>query len=121
MNATAEAPFRLPEQPLESDIVAKYFRGLGDTTRMRILEALATGERSVGELVELLGEPQPKVSNHLACLRGCGFVDGRREHRTVHYRVADPRVLEMMELARSLLLDNAEHVAVCRTIDAERC
>jgi ArsR family transcriptional regulator, cadmium/lead-responsive transcriptional repressor len=121
MNATAEAPFRFPERPLESDIVAKYFRGLGDPTRMRILEALGTGERSVGELVELLVEPQPKVSNHLACLRWCGFVDSRREHRSVYYRVADKRVLQMIELARGLLLDNAEHVAACRTIDAERC
>src|ERR687892_2687443 len=114
MSATAEAPFRLPERPLESDIVAKYFRGLGDATRMRILETLASGERSVGKLVGLLGEPQPKVSNHLACLRWCGFVDSRRDHRTVYYRVADPRVLEMIELARSLLADNAEHVAACR-------
>lgn len=121
MNATAEAPFRLPEQPLEAEMLAKYFRGFGDPTRMRILEALATGERSVGELVELLGEPQPKVSNHLGCLRWCGFVDSRREHRTVYYRVADGRVLEMIELAHGLLLANAEHVAACRTIDAGRC
>ena len=76
------------------------------------------GERSVGELVDLVGEPQPKVSNHLACLRWCGFVDGRREHRTVYYRIADRHVLEMIELARGLLQDNAEHVAACRTIDA---
>jgi DNA-binding transcriptional ArsR family regulator len=117
MTASAEAPFRLPEQPLESDIVAKYFRGLGDATRMRILDALGTGERSVGELVELLDQPQPKVSNHLACLRWCGFVDSRREYRTVYYRVADPRVLEIVALARGLLADNAEHVAACRTID----
>ena len=121
MNATAEAPFRLPERPLQSDIVAKYFRGLGEVTRMRILEALGTGERSVGELIELLGEPQPKVSNHLACLRWCGFVNSRREHRTVYYRVADGRVLEIIALAHGLLLDNAEHVAACRTIDAGRC
>jgi DNA-binding transcriptional ArsR family regulator len=117
MRATAEAPFRLPEQPLESEMLAKYFRGFGDATRMRILEALGTGERSVGELVELLREPQPKVSNHLACLRWCGFVESRREHRTVYYRVADRRVLKLIELARSLLADNAEHVAACRRID----
>jgi DNA-binding transcriptional ArsR family regulator len=99
--------------------VAKYFRGLGDATRMRILELLTDGERSVGELVELLGEPQPKVSNHLACLRWCRFVDSRREYRTVYYQVADPRVLEIIRLARALLSDNAEHVAACRTIDGE--
>ena len=111
------APFHLPEQPLEVDIVAKYFRGFGDPTRLRILEALKDGERSVGQLAELLDLPQPKVSAHLACLRWCGFVETRREYRTVHYRIADSRVLRMLELAHSLLENNAEHVAACRHID----
>jgi ArsR family transcriptional regulator, cadmium/lead-responsive transcriptional repressor len=119
MASTMEAPFQLPDQPVEVDIVAKYFRGLGDPTRLRILEALTEGERSVGELVEIVCAPQPKVSSHLACLRWCGFVESRREFRTVHYRVADDRVRAMITLARSLLEDNAEHVAACRTIDAD--
>jgi DNA-binding transcriptional ArsR family regulator len=114
-----EAPFRLPEAPARSDLVAKYFRGLGDPTRVRILELLRDeGELSVGELVERLGEPQPKVSNHLACLRWCGFIEAKREHRTVFNRVADQRVVEMLDLAHALLDDNAEHVAVCCQIDA---
>jgi DNA-binding transcriptional ArsR family regulator len=121
MATITEAPFHLPARPVETDIVAKYFRGFGDPTRLRILEALAEGERSVGELVELLRAPQPKVSAHLACLRWCGFVESRREHRTVYYRVADRRVLRMLELAHSLLEDNAEHVAACRRIDGRSC
>src|SRR5207237_1128480 len=83
-----EAPFRLPEMPVEADLVAKYFRGLGEPTRLRILELLRDeGELSVGELVKRLGVPQPKVSNHLACLRWCGFIEARREHRH-HARLA---------------------------------
>jgi ArsR family transcriptional regulator, cadmium/lead-responsive transcriptional repressor len=112
-----EAPFQLPAQPRDVDLLAKYFRGFGDPTRLRILELLADGERSVGELVELIGVPQPKVSSHLACLRWCGFVESRREYRTVYYRVADARVLDVIALARALLAGNAEHVAACRTID----
>lgn len=113
-----EAPFRLPESPARSDLVAKYFRGLGDPTRVRILELLRDeGELSVGTLVERLGQPQPKVSNHLACLRWCGFVTVRREHRTVYNRIADKRVVEMLDLAHALLADNAEHVAACCRID----
>ena len=109
-----EAPFRLPEAPARSDLVAKYFRGLGDPTRVKILELLRDeGELSVGELVERLGEPQPKVSNHLACLRWCGFIEARREHRTVYNRIADKRVVKMLDLAHALLADNAEHVAAC--------
>src|SRR5919109_3859105 len=113
-----DAPFRLPETPARGDLVAKYFRGLGDQTRLRILELLCDeGELSVGQLVERLGQPQPKVSNHLACLRWCGFIEARREHRTVYNRIADKRVLKMLELAHALLADNEEHVAACCRID----
>lgn len=115
--ALANAPFRLPDAPGEADLLAKYFRVLGDRTRLRILELIADQERSVGELVALLGEPQTKVSNHLACLRWCGFVTTRREHRTIHYRVADDRVSAVIELGRALLNDNAEHVAACGRVD----
>src|SRR3989441_7187287 len=107
-----EAPFRLPEAPVETDVVAKYFRGLGEPTRLRILELLRDeGELSVGELVQRLGVPQPKVSNHLACLRWCGFIEARREHRVVFNRVADKRVLKMLELAHAVLAENEEHGA----------
>jgi DNA-binding transcriptional ArsR family regulator len=113
-----EGPFRLPVAPARSDLVAKYFRGFGDPTRVRILELLRDeGELTVGELVERLALPQPKVSNHLACLRWCGFLEARREHRTVYNRIADERVGMMLDLADSLLADNAEHVAACCRID----
>jgi len=67
-----EAPFRLPEAPPANDLVAKYFRGLAIPTRVRILELLATGASSPSRAGRAAREPQPKVSNHLACLRWCG-------------------------------------------------
>ena len=116
------APFALPERPTELDLVAKYFKVLSDSTRVRILKLLEErGELSVSELVEALGESQPKVSNHLACLRWCGFVHTRREHPSVLYRVADERVLAVLALGRALLGDNAEHVAACRRVDGKGC
>ena len=112
------SPFRLPSPPLPTQLVAKYFRGLGDPIRLRILELLRDeAELSVGELVARLCLPQPQVSNHLACLRWCGFVEGRREGRTVFNRIADQRVEAMLELAQSLLADNADHVAACCQIE----
>jgi DNA-binding transcriptional ArsR family regulator len=108
------APFRLPAAPGRTDLVAKYFRALGDPTRLRLLGLLrAEGELSAGELGRRLGQPQPKVSNHLACLRWCGFVTTRRQHRVVYYRLADQRVVALLELADALLDDNADHVAAC--------
>ena len=120
-SAVSTAPFRLPAAPARVDLVAKYFRGLGDPSRLRILELLRReGELSVGELVQRLRLPQPKVSNHLACLRWCGFIEARREGRIVYNRIADPRVAAMLELAESLLADNGEHVAACCEIERPR-
>ena len=101
------------------DVLAKYFRAFADPTRLTILELVAESERSVGELVSATGQSQPKVSNHLACLRWCGFVATRREHRFVYYSIADSRVSELLALAHGLLEDNAEHVACCGVLDAE--
>ncbi|HWI07742.1 MAG TPA: metalloregulator ArsR/SmtB family transcription factor [Solirubrobacteraceae bacterium] len=116
------APFALPHPLTPPDLLAKYFKVFADATRVRILELLEDrGELSVGELVERLGLSQPKVSNHLACLRWCGFVISRREHPSVYYRVADQRVLGMLALGRALLADNAEHVAACERVTARGC
>jgi len=118
MTTLDAAPFRISESPAPAELLGKYFRGLGDPTRLRLLELLGAGEEySVGELVERVGVAQPAVSRHLGCLRWCGFVVSRREHRTVYYRLADPRVSELLGIGRALLADNAEHVAACGVID----
>ena len=120
--AIADSPFELSSAPTEPELLAKYFRVFADPSRVRILELLeAEGELAVGELVERLELPQPSVSNHLACLRWCGFVDTRREHRTVYNRIADRKVSRAIALARELLGRTAEHVAACRTVDGEPC
>jgi DNA-binding transcriptional ArsR family regulator len=118
MTTLAESPFRLSDEPTRPELLAKYFRALGDPTRLRILQLLVAGEHSVGELVERLGKSQSYVSNHLACLRWCGFVETRREHRVVYYRVADDRISTIVALADDLLEGNAEHLACCSRVDS---
>jgi len=66
------------------------FQALGDRTRLRVLNLLATGEICVCFLVEVLGEPQPKISRHLAYLRREGLVEARRDGKWIHYRLAQP-------------------------------
>src|SRR5205807_5360225 len=102
LTALRDPPFSLPETPLDTELVAKYFRALGDPTRLRILELVAHEELSVGELVRRVGRPQPRVSEHLACLRWCGLVTSRREHRTIYYQASDERVASMIATAREL-------------------
>ncbi|MGH2892176.1 MAG: ArsR/SmtB family transcription factor, partial [Solirubrobacteraceae bacterium] len=102
----AAAPFVLADAPSRGVIVAKYFRGLGDPTRLQILRLLdREGELAAGELVRHIGLPQATVSTHLGCLRWCGFVSTRREQRSVIYRLADPLVSELVTLAEALLED----------------
>jgi DNA-binding transcriptional ArsR family regulator len=102
-----------------AELLARLFHGLADPTRMRIVQLLLAGERNVGELVAALGAPQGRISSHLMCLRWCGFVTTRRAGKYVYYRVADPRVVELVQLAQQLLIDNAQAVASCRIIDRE--
>jgi DNA-binding transcriptional ArsR family regulator len=111
MSIPMDGPFRLSPDATDVELLAKYFRGFGDPTRLRILALVAEQERSVGELVNFLKQPQPKVSNHLACLRWCGFVTAERRGKRVFYRVSDARVTEVIALTRTLLDGNAEHVA----------
>ncbi len=96
--------------------LARYFRVLGDPTRLRIIEVLLERERTVSELVEFVGAPQSRVSNHLACLRWCRFVESERRGRTVVYRVADEGVLRILELATALAEPNCDHLAACKRI-----
>jgi DNA-binding transcriptional ArsR family regulator len=94
-------------------IVAKFFHGLSDLTRLKIVEHLLEGEMNVSELVAVLGVPQAQVSNHLACLRWCGYVESRRDGRFVYYRVADPRVRQLLDLAREVIADHAAAIWSC--------
>ncbi len=111
MSPLAEA---LPRQEIEQlQLSAKFFRGLGDPTRLKILELLLEREHRVTEMVNLLKVPQGRLSNHLACLSWCGYVTTTRQGRNRYYRVADKRVRKILELARDMVANNAEHIWAC--------
>jgi ArsR family transcriptional regulator len=84
--------------PEALDLVAERFRVLGEPMRLRLLDALRTGERSVSELVERTGASQANVSKHLALLHGTGLVSRRREGTTVYYTLADPSIFQLCDL-----------------------
>ena len=104
----------------EMCLLARFFNGFANSTRLSILLLLAQrGEMKVGELVNELEAPQPRVSDHLRCLAWCGYVEVRREGRNAYYSVADERVLEVLKLGESLLRDNLEHVQGCDDTQGE--
>ncbi|HVC34365.1 MAG TPA: metalloregulator ArsR/SmtB family transcription factor [Chloroflexota bacterium] len=102
-----------------TEIRSRFFRALGDPKRLKILELLLDGEKSVGEIVDHLQASQGRVSNHLACLRWCGFVTTRRAGKFVYYQLADLRIREIVRLADAVIGDNASAIASCTRIAAD--
>lgn len=101
------------EVPDAVAVTSRFFSGLADPTRLAIVEFLLARPRAVGEIVAALGLRQNRVSNALACLKWCGYVEGRREGRQVWYSVPDPRVRTLVGLAHTIVADHAEALASC--------
>ncbi|GIH03474.1 mercury resistance operon repressor MerR [Rhizocola hellebori] len=108
----------LPATPDGVDTMAKFFRALGDPTRLRLLEFLLYEEHSVTECVEYIGLSQGRISTHLACLADCGYIQVRRTGRHAFYRVTDARVAELVTLAQAFAQDNCDALAACQRISA---
>jgi DNA-binding transcriptional ArsR family regulator len=81
---------------------AAFFRALAHPVRIRILELLVRGERSVQELQEALGVDQPVVSQQLAVLRATNIVSGKKEGVSVRYAVRDPLIANLLDTARQI-------------------
>lgn len=80
------------------DLIAARFRLLGEPLRLKLLAALASGERNVGELVTLTGAGQPNVSKHLSALTQSGLVRRHKVGTSIYYAVADPTVLTLCDV-----------------------
>ena len=110
-------PRSKPAELAESDeILMKFFKGLGDPTRIRIVEALLENERNVSELIKLVAAPQSNISNHLACLKWCGYITSRKEGTSIYYQITDERVKKIVALARQIIADHAENLYTCTRI-----
>lgn len=105
--------------PTDRSAAARFFRVLGDPTRLQILELLEHGELSVGEMVAATGQPQPRVSTHLACLRHCGFVSTERRGKEILYRLELRGVDRIVDRAVPVLEPIAERLATCSRISPD--
>lgn len=100
------------------EVKATLFRVLGHPARVRILELLREGERSVGALQVELELDSGGTSQHLSALRRIGLVESRREGTSVYYRVDDPRVFELLDAGRAIVgRQLAEHESMLRELD----
>lgn len=94
-----------------ADVLARFGHALSDPTRSRVLLALREGPAYPAELAEMLGVSRTKMSNHLACLRGCGLVVAVPEGRRTRYELAEPK------LAHAL----GDLLGVVLTVDPQAC
>jgi len=99
---TVERELGLPISVLKADM----FRALSHPARIRILEVLSTGERSVGEMQPEIGIELSHLSQQLAVLRRAGLVATRKEGQSVYYTVKDPLVTELLRVAKQLLISS---------------
>lgn len=98
------------------DALARFGHALSDSTRARVLLALRQSPQYPAELADELGVSRTKLSNHLACLRGCGLVVATPEGRRTRYELADSSIARALDdLARTVLAVDPLHCAEATT------
>jgi len=104
---------------LHAEVLTRFGHALSDPTRTRLLLALREGPGYPSELAEQLEVTRQKLSNHLACLRGCGLVVAVPEGRRSRYELADPRLAHALGDLLGVVL--AVDRAACATAEDEDC
>ncbi len=89
-------------------IQADISKPLASARRLEIIYALGEGEKSVAELISILGLPKPNVSQHLAALRASGMVTTRRSGVSILYSIANPKINQACELLREVMVEQFE-------------
>lgn len=107
------------ETLVHQEALARFGYALSDTTRTQILLNLHTAPGYPSELADQIGVSRQIVSNHLACLRGCGLVVAVPEGRRARYELADPRIGHALDDLIGLVL--AVDPSCCPDADTEDC
>jgi DNA-binding transcriptional ArsR family regulator len=94
--------------PLALELIAARFRALSEPMRLRLLNLLMGGEKTVGQLVDATGSSQANVSKHLSVLREAGMIAMRKEGLSSYCFIADPIVNELCEMMCSRLREEME-------------
>jgi ArsR family transcriptional regulator len=103
MNEFSVLQQRKPVSQPVYQLKAEFFKTLGHPARIRILEVLREGDHSVGELVPKVGIEPSHLSHQLAVLRRANVVRRRKAGTTVVYSVLDPRIFQLLAVAREIL------------------
>jgi ArsR family transcriptional regulator len=95
------------------DIKVKMIKSFADKTRLRILDCLNEKEKTVSQIVNEIEGNQSNISQHLACLKGCGIIVGRQEGKFMYYSIRDEQVRTLLNMFDLVLGEVEEQVADC--------
>lgn len=95
------------------EVRAKFLRGFSDKTRLQILDSLRGGEKSVSQIVTEVEGNQSNISQHLACLKGCGIIQSRQEGKYSYYALKSDSIHELLDLIDHVYLQVGDAVAAC--------
>ena len=98
---------------VDIDTKMKFLHGFSHKTRIQILESIKEEEKSVTQIVEDLQGNQSNISQHLACLKGCGLIVGRQDGKYVYYRVRNQLVRDLLTMFDVVLEDIQNDIACC--------
>ena len=90
------------------EMQAEVCKTLANPKRLEIINALREGERTVSDLVEILGVPKANVSQHLAVMRNTGVLNNRRDGVNIYYSLASPKVTEACMLMKEVLKERLQ-------------
>jgi DNA-binding transcriptional ArsR family regulator len=108
-----------PAFRLDVALRAHFYHGLAEPSRLAILDALRTGERSAGEVAVASGLTLSNASHHLDCLEECGLLESHREWRHVYFNLA-PGVAELLDANDAFISTVAPNVAACSRPEMRR-
>jgi DNA-binding transcriptional ArsR family regulator len=95
------------------ELKVKFVRGFGDKTRLQILKCIKEGEKTVSQIVGELQGSQSNISQHLACLKGCGIIVGRQESKFIYYALRNEQVKQLLDMFDKVLSQVQTEVSLC--------
>ncbi|WLR59197.1 ArsR/SmtB family transcription factor [Guptibacillus hwajinpoensis] len=99
-------------QTVNIDMKVKLIHGFSNKTRIQILESIKDVEKTVSEIVQEVNGNQSNISQHLACLKGCGIIVGRNEGKYCYYSLRNQQIRDLLTMF-DLILDDVENDVAC--------
>ncbi|GAB4071879.1 metalloregulator ArsR/SmtB family transcription factor [Barrientosiimonas marina] len=106
-------------QTVDLDLKVKFLHGFSHKVRIQILDSIQEGEKTVSEIMSDVQGSQSNISQHLACLRGCGLIAGRQEGKFMYYRLRNDQIRELLDMFDDVLTDVESDVITCESDVAE--